>query len=95
MIVAKPDQSLRVCCDYRILNKVTVFDPEPVTTAEDIFSELNGCQYHSKFDLAKGYWQVPWNSIRDKDLTTITTHRRLFRFKVMAFGLVNARATFL
>jgi hypothetical protein len=48
--------SVRTCCDYRKLNKITVFDPEPMPTADDIFAVLHGCKYFSKFDLAKGYF---------------------------------------
>lgn len=93
VVVRKPDQTLRICCDFRSLNKATIFDPEPMPQAEEIFAELSGCQYFSKFDLSKGYWQVPMK-FEDRDLTTFVTHRGLFRFKVMPFGLVNAPASF-
>ena len=93
VMVKKSDGSVRTCCDYRKLNKITLFDPEPMQSADEIFAMLNGCQYFSKFDLAKGYWQVPMRE-QDKPYTTITTHRGLFQFKVMPFGLINAPATF-
>ena len=55
----------------------------------------SGCNYFSKFDLSKGYWQVPMKESY-KNYTAFTTHRGLFRFMVrpMPFGLVNAPATF-
>jgi len=56
---------------------------------QDIFAELSGNRYFSKFDFCKGYWQVPMYE-EDKDLTTFVTHRGLFRFTIMQFGLVNA-----
>jgi len=59
VMVMKSDGSTRVCIDYRKLNSVTVFDPEPIPTAEEIFAKLAGGRYFSKFDLSKGYWQVP------------------------------------
>jgi len=91
--VKKPDESTRVCIDHRKLNSVTVFDPEPMPTAEDnIFAKLAGDRYFSKFDLSKGYWQVPVYE-EDRDLTTFVCHRGLFRFRVMYFWLVNAPAT--
>ena len=93
VMVKKPDGSTRVCIDYRKLNTVTVFDPEPMPTAEEIFAKLAGDRYFSKFDLSKGYWQVPVCE-QDRDLTTFICHRGLFRFRVMPFGLVNAPATF-
>jgi len=45
VMVKKPDGSVRTCCDYRKLNKITSFDPEPMPVADDIFAMLNGCQY--------------------------------------------------
>jgi len=69
VMVKKPDGSTRVCVDYRKLNKVTAFDPEPIPSAEEIFAKLGGHKFFSKFDLTKGYWQVPMKD-EDKDVTT-------------------------
>ena len=93
VMVKKPGGSTSVCVDYRKLNSATVFDLEPVTTAEEIFAKLAGDRYFSKFDLRKGYWQVPVRE-DDRDVTTFIFHLGLFRFRVMPFGLVNASATF-
>lgn len=93
VVVKKVDGSNRICVDFRKLNKVTIFDPEPMPQMQEIFAELSGNQYFSKFDFCKGYWQVPMLE-EDKDLTTFVTHKGLFRFTVMPFGLVNAPATF-
>ena len=93
VVIRKSDGSNRICVDYRKLNNVTVFDPEPLPQIQEIFSDLSGSQYFSKFDFCKGYWQVPM-SPEDRDLTTFVTHRGLFKFRVMPFGLVNAPATF-
>ena len=93
VMVRKSDNSIRVCCDFRRLNRISVFDAECMPTADEIFAQLSGCNYFSKFDLSKGYWQVPMKE-SDKDYTAFTTHRGLFRFMVMPFGLVNAPATF-
>jgi len=93
VMVKKPDGSTRVCVDYRKLNKVTIFDPEPMPQAEEIFAKLAEDRFFSKFDLSKGYWQVPMRK-EDQDVTTFVCHRGLFKFTVMPFGLVNAPATF-
>ena len=45
--------------DFRKLNKITEVDPEPMTTAEDLFRRLSGMKYLPKIDLTKGYWQIP------------------------------------
>ena len=93
VIVRKPDGSNRVCVDFRKLNKVTVFDPEPMPQPEQIFAKLEKDQYFSTFDVTKGYWQIPVNE-EDKAFTAFVTHKGLHQFKVMPFGLVNAPATF-
>ena len=59
VVVKKKDGSNRMCVDYRKLNLVTVADPAPMTTAEDLFGKLGKCQYYSTIDLSKGYWQIP------------------------------------
>jgi len=55
VIVMKKDGSNRFCIDYRQINRVTVFDAEPMPNAEDIFSRLSGLRYFSRLDLSKGY----------------------------------------
>jgi len=89
----KKDGSNRFCIDYRQLNRITVFDVEPMPNAEDIFSRISGHQYFSRLDLNKGYWQVPMSET-SKQMTAFTTPFGLFQFQVMPFGLVNAPAIF-
>ena len=55
VIVKKKDELDRICFDYRKLNKLTVADPEPMVTAEDLFQRLGKSKYYSKIDLSKGY----------------------------------------
>ena len=47
-----------MCVDFRKLKKITEVDPEPMTTAGDLFRQLSGKKYLSKIDLTKGYWQI-------------------------------------
>ena len=58
VIVKKLDGSNRVCVDYRKLNKLTVFDPESMPTAEELFQKTGNDKFFSKIDLSKGYWQI-------------------------------------
>ena len=66
--------------DYRKLNKLTVFDPEPMPTAEHLFQKLSGDRFYSRIDLSKGYWQI---TIPEEDI----------QFLKMTFGMVNSAAT--
>lgn len=59
VLVAKKDGTYRFCVDFRSLNRITVFDAEPMPDIDAMFSKLAGHQYFSRLDLAKGYWQVP------------------------------------
>ena len=93
IMIKKPDGSRQFCVNNRKLNSITVFYPKPMPTAEEIFAKLVGDRFFSKFDLSKGYWQVP-DPQENQDLTNFICHKGLFRFQVMPFGLVNTPATF-
>ena len=54
----KKDESLRLCIDYRALNKVTVRNRYPFPIINDLFDQLDGAQYFTKLDLQSGYYQV-------------------------------------
>ena len=58
LIVKKKDNSNRFCIDFRALNKVTVFDAEPMPKMDKIFTKIAGHKYISKFDLTREYLQV-------------------------------------
>ena len=92
VIVKKPDGSNRICIDYRKLNRITVFDPEPMIKADDLFQKLSGDKYFTKLDLSKGYWQIP---VRKEDIskTAFVTPDGHYEFIKMPFGMVNSGAT--
>ncbi|XP_038074478.1 uncharacterized protein LOC119742537 [Patiria miniata] len=93
VLVKKPDGTNRFCIDFRKLNKVTVFDAEPIPNQEQIFTKLSKCHYFTKIDLTKGYWQVPLKP-EVKPKTAFIAPNGLYQFIVMPFGLINAPATF-
>ena len=93
IMVPKKDGSVRVCIDYRKINRITVFDAEPMPNMEEVFVRLQGAKYYSKFDLTKGYWQVPLTE-ETKPYTAFETPEGLFQFTVTPFGMVNSGATF-
>ena len=92
VMVKKKDGSNRVCVDFRKLNKITEVDPEPMTTAEDLFRRLSGKKYLSKTDLTKGYWQIPV-APEDMHKTAFVTPDGQYEFTRMPFGMVNSGAT--
>jgi hypothetical protein len=54
VLIKKKDQSLRICVDYRGLNKETVFDPVPMPRMDEVLNTVYKAKYISKLDLTKG-----------------------------------------
>ena len=92
-IVRKKDGSNRICIDFRRVNKLSRFDSEPMIRPQDIFSGISQDKYYSKFDMTKGYWQIP---MRKQDIakTSFVTPDGCYEFVKMPFGLMNSGATF-
>ncbi|GKC05331.1 retrotransposon protein, putative, ty3-gypsy subclass [Tanacetum coccineum] len=58
LFVKKEDGSMRMCVDYRELNKVTVKNRYSLPRIDDLFDQLQGANYFSKIDLRSGYYQL-------------------------------------
>ena len=93
LFVGKKDGSLRLCVDYRRLNKITVKDHFPLPFIDELVDSMGGARYFSTLDAASGYWQVPMHedSIRK---TGFVTKYGVFDWCVLPFGLSTAPATF-
>ena len=81
------------CIDYRGLNSVIKKDAYPLPRIDSCLDALTGSQWFCMLDLTSGYWQV---AIEEASIekTAFLTHKGLFEWKVMPFGLCNAPATF-
>ena len=94
MFVKNKDGTLRLCIDYRQLNKVTVKNKYPFPRIDDLFDQMRGERVFSKVDLRLGYHQV---RIKDDNIHKIAFRTRYghYEFVVVPFGLTNAPATFM
>ena len=89
VVAMKKDGSNRMIVDYRKLYLVTVADPAPMTSAEDLFEKLGKCQYYLTIDLSNGYWQIP---VAEEDIqkTAFVTPDGCNEFLRMSFGMKNS-----
>ena len=86
LLVKKSDGSLRFCIDYRRLNAVTKHDAFPLPNINDCLASLgNDSKFFSTVDCYHGYWQVEMDQ-KSQEKAAFTTHRGLFKPKVLPFG---------
>jgi len=93
LFVHKKDGTLRICVDYRALNKAMVKNQYPLLRIDDLFDRLSGAKVFNKIDLRSGYYEI-WIAEGDEKKTTCHIKYGSYEFMVMPFGLTNAPATF-
>lgn len=93
VIVSKADGGIRLCADFKVtLNRVLSVDKYPVPRIEDLLSKLSGSRYFTKLDLSQAYNQVELDETRK--FTVINTHRGLFRYNRLVYGLASSPGIF-
>ena len=94
MRLLKCDGSLRICRDYKqTVNQCAVPDKYLLPKVDDFLASLAGGKSFTKLDLAHTYQQLVLDEESSK-LTTVNTHRGLFRYKRLPFGISAAPVIF-
>ena len=94
LFAKKNDKTLRLCIDYKQLNRVTINNRYPLLRIDDLFDQLRGARVYSKIDFRTGYHQLRVKEI-DIPKTAFRTRYGHFEFTEMLFGLMNAPVAFM
>ena len=92
--VLKSDRIVRICGDFKVtLNSVSKLDHHSIPKIEDLFATLSGGKLFSKLDVSQAYQQVELYDV-SKQYTVINTHKELFQYRRLPFGIASAPGIF-
>ena len=89
VVVLKPDGDIRVCVDMRRANEAIEKERHPIPTIKEVLHHLNGSTLFSELDLKWGFHQVELET-ESRRITIFITHRGLFQYKSLMFGITSA-----
>ena len=90
----KPSGALRLCGDYKVtVNHQLLVNQYPLPHPEELFAALNGGQKFTTVDLSEAYLQIELEE-GAKGYTMINTHKGLYSFNRLSYGIASAPAIF-
>ena len=93
VVVNKPNGKVRICGDFKALNRRISVDQHPIPTLDQLLEKLQGGQFYSKIDLADAYLQLELDDDAKK-LCVINTPFGLYQYHRMCFGVASSPAQF-
>ena len=92
--MVKQDGSVRICGDYKsTVNQVSKLDNYPIPKTEDLLATLGGGNKFTKLDMSQAYQQLLLDE-DSKKYTTINTHKGLYQYNRLPFGVSSAPGIF-
>ena len=92
--MVKKNGKIQICGDYKItVNQASPTETYPLPTAEELFAKLAGGKFFTKLDMSSAYLQLPLDD-ESKKYTTINTHKGLFQYNRLPFGVASSPAIF-
>ncbi|XP_038060004.1 uncharacterized protein K02A2.6-like [Patiria miniata] len=86
IVVPKPNGDIRLCVDMRQANQAIKRERHPIPTVDEVLYKMNGSVVFSKLDLKYGFHQIELDE-QSRDITTFVTHKGLYRYKRLMFGI--------
>ena len=86
VVVPKPNGEVRLCVDMRCANKAIIRERHPIPTIDEVLNDMQEGSVLSKLDMKWGYHQIEL-STESHDITTFVTHKGLFRYRRLTFGI--------
>ena len=92
--VLKQNGAVRICGDYKVtVNQACLIDSYPLPRVEELLTSLSGGNLFSKLDMSQAYLQLPLDE-ESKEYVTVNTHKGLYRYNRLPFGISSAPSTF-
>ena len=93
-VIKADKKSLRICGDFKqTVNRASKLDKYPIPKIEDLFAKLAGGKTFSKLDMSQAYQQIPLEE-ESRKYVVINTHRGLFQYNRLPFGVSSAPGVF-